>query len=47
MDPPCWIDGKIEDWIEELRKRSKNRTEMWKNDEPSGTWTWYYDNGQK
>ena len=20
---------------------------MWKNDKPSGTWTWYYDNGQK
>ena len=47
MDPPCLIDEKIEDWIEELRKRSKNRTEMWKNDKPSGTWTWYYDNGQK
>ena len=36
-----------EQWIEDLRKRSKNRTEMWKNDLPTGTWTWYYDDGEK
>ena len=43
--PCCGND--MESWIEDLRKRSKNRTEMWKNNLPSGTWTWYYDDGGK
>ena len=42
-----WWNNNMENWIEDLKKRSKNRTEMWMNDLPSGTWTWYYDDGQK